>query len=102
MSVVRAAGRIHELRPEQTTSDDVVQMGGGYAFPDLLPDVGEIARKAAQEFRTEALQYGPLFGLPELRDAIVDHARTDGVICNRDNILVLNGAKQALDRKRPA
>ncbi|MBE2277122.1 MAG: PLP-dependent aminotransferase family protein [Rhodobacteraceae bacterium] len=97
MSVLTATPRIGDTRPGTTAPDDVVQMGGGYAFPDLLPDVSQIARNVASDFRTEALQYGPLFGLPDLRDAIVESVRADGVACGRDNILVLNGAKQALD-----
>jgi len=43
------------------------------------------------------LQYGPLFGVPELREAIVDYCLADGVTTSPDNILVLNGAKHALD-----
>ena len=81
----------------QVFSADKIQLSGGYAFPDHLPDLSEIARRVASDHRTEVLQYGPLFGVPELREAIVDYCLADGVTTSTDNILVLNGAKHALD-----
>ena len=76
---------------------DLISLGGGYAFPDTLPDISAEAAYAAREFRTEALQYGPLYGLPELRDEIVRYVGQDGVRAARDNIFVVNGSKQVLD-----
>ena len=73
------------------------RLGAGHAFPDMLPDVSLEAAAAAHDFRTEVLQYGPLLGLPELRDEIVRFIAQDGVHAERDNIIVLTGAKQALD-----
>ena len=95
----RYAARAADQKPAvyQAVSDGKIQLSGGYAFPDHLPDLSEIARRVASDHRTEVLQYGPLFGLPELRQAIVDYCLADGVTTNPDNILVLNGAKHALD-----
>ena len=75
----------------------LIALGGGYAFPEMLPDISLEAANAARDFRTETLQYGPLFGLTELRDEIVRYVGEDGVHAVRDNICVLNGAKQVLD-----
>ena len=81
----------------QGVPSNLIALGGGYAFPDMLPDVSLEAANAARDFRTEVLQYGPLFGLTELRDEIVRYVGHDGVHAGRDNIFVLNGAKQVLD-----
>ena len=43
------------------------------------------------------MQYGPLMGLDDLRDAIAAQVAEDGVICARENILVTNGAKHATE-----
>ena len=76
---------------------DLISLGGGYAFPDTLPDISAEAAYAAREFRTESLQYGPLYGLTELRDEIARFVGQDGVRAARDDILVVNGSKQVLD-----
>ena len=77
-------------------SRNVIQLGGGYGFPDTLPDIVAEAIEAATD-RAEGLQYGPLCGLDDLRDEIVAYLRQDGIEAARENILVVNGAKQALD-----
>jgi 2-aminoadipate transaminase len=81
----------------QGVPSHLIALGGGYAFPEMLPDVSLEAANAARDFRTEVLQYGPLFGLTELRDEIVRYVGQDGVQVGRDNICVVNGAKQGLD-----
>ncbi len=53
--------------------------------------------EAARDRPGESLQYGPLMGLDELRDAIAAFAGADGVTCGRENVLVTYGAKSALD-----
>src|SRR5262245_23553355 len=68
-----------------------IQLGGGYGFPDELPDIVTEAIAAAKD-REEGLQYGPLYGLDDLRDEIVNYLRQDGIAASRENILVVNGA----------
>ncbi|MFK4719306.1 2-aminoadipate transaminase [Bradyrhizobium niftali] len=75
---------------------NLIELGGGYDFPDTLPDIVPEAMAAA-ELKRETLQYGPLYGLEDLRDAIVDYLCQDGITATRENILVVNGAKHALD-----
>ncbi|MFT4068214.1 PLP-dependent aminotransferase family protein [Paraburkholderia sp.] len=74
----------------------MIRLGGGLAFPGELPNIVEEAAAAAA-MRSEGLQYGPLYGLDDLRDAVVDYLAHDGVTAGRDNILIVNGAKHGLD-----
>jgi 2-aminoadipate transaminase len=91
----RAETTVASASPATATSNEI-QLGGGYGFPDELPDIVAEAMAAA-EVRTEGLQYGPLYGLDDLRDEIVRYLSQDGIEAARDNILVVNGAKQGLD-----
>ena len=74
-----------------------IVLNSGLAYPPLLPDVVREAMEAARDRRGESLQYGPLMGLDDLRDAIAAFAGADGVTCGRENVLVTYGAKSALD-----
>ncbi|MBI3495674.1 MAG: PLP-dependent aminotransferase family protein [Proteobacteria bacterium] len=73
-----------------------IQLGGGYGFPEELPDIVAEAIAAAKD-RDEGLQYGPLYGLDDLRDEIARYLQQDGIVAGRENILVVNGAKHGLD-----
>ena len=59
-------------RPRPATPSSLV---GGYGFPDEFPDIAAEAMVAAGGSRVpEGLQYGPLYGLDDLRDEdIVQH-----------------------------
>ena len=61
-----------------TTPKDMIRLGGGLAFPGELPNIVEEAAAAAA-MRSEGLQYGPLYGLADLRDAVVAYLAQDGV-----------------------
>ena len=74
-----------------------IVLSSGLAYPPFLPDVVREAMEAARDRPAESLQYGPLMGLDDLRDEIAAFVAADGVICNRENILVTYGAKSALD-----
>ncbi|MCC7047016.1 MAG: PLP-dependent aminotransferase family protein [Alphaproteobacteria bacterium] len=91
----RAATTVASANPA-TVKSNAIQLGGGYGFPDELPDIVAEAIAAAKD-RAEGLQYGPLYGLDDLRDEIVRYLRQDGIVATRDNILVVNGAKHGLD-----
>ena len=75
----------------------VTVLSSGLAYPPCLPDLVREAASAAGDRITESMQYGPLMGLPDLRAAIVDFVREDGVEIDVDNVLVTYGAKNALD-----
>lgn len=91
----RAQNTVASAAPA-TAHGNLIQLGGGYGFPDELPDIVTEAIEAGNA-REETLQYGPLYGLDDLRDAIVDYLRDDGITATRENILIVNGAKHGLD-----
>ncbi|MGE3063983.1 MAG: PLP-dependent aminotransferase family protein [Hyphomicrobiaceae bacterium] len=74
-----------------------LNMSGGFAFGPTIPNISREAEIAARSFRTESLQYSSVLGLPELRDAIAAYVASDGISCMRDEIMVVNGAKHAID-----
>lgn len=86
------------VAPEGSTTlgGELIELGGGFDFSDELPDIVSEAIAAA-ELKSETLQYGPLYGLNDLRDAVADYLRQDGIAATRENILVVNGAKHGLD-----
>jgi 2-aminoadipate transaminase len=69
----------------------------GHASNAVLPDLTAEAERALTTYRTETLQYAPRPGLPELRACIVDEMVADGITAARENVLVTNGAKHAID-----
>lgn len=69
----------------------------GSAYPPILPDLSREAASSAQSYLAEVMQYGPLMGLPELREAIASYVSEDGVECGPENVLITNGAKHATD-----
>lgn len=87
---LHAAG--HKALPAGT-----LNMSGGFAFPNTLPDLSRVAGIAARDFRSESLQYTSVLGLNDLRDEIAAYAAGDGITCSRDEIIVVNGAKHAID-----
>ena len=99
MSKFRYASRAKDIvaRTHTAMRPNQINLGGGFAFPDSLPDLSVTAEIVAREHRVEGLQYGPLFGLPDLRDEIAYFLKDDDVSATQENILVTNGAKNALD-----
>lgn len=73
-----------------------ILLSSGLAYPPLLPDVAREAADAAAR-AGEALQYGPLMGIDDLREAVRQFVAADGVACTPDNVLITYGAKDALD-----
>lgn len=74
-----------------------ISFASGLANPEELPQLAEIASQVLTDQRTEVLQYGPVFGLQALLDWIVEYSREDGIKVDRDNIIIVNGAKHGLD-----
>ena len=69
----------------------------GHACNVVLPDLTAEAQRALTAFRLETLQYAPRPGLPELRARIVEQMTADGIGVARENVLVTNGAKHAIE-----
>ncbi len=74
-----------------------IALGSGAAYPPLLPDVVREAAEAVGQLREEAMQYGPLMGLDDLREEICRFVSEDGISARPENVLVTYGAKSALD-----
>jgi 2-aminoadipate transaminase len=77
--------------------NDVISLDDGLAYPDGLPHLAALAEKVLSTHRTEALQYGPSKGLPELRRWVSEYVREDGVQITPERVLIVNGAKHGLD-----
>jgi 2-aminoadipate transaminase len=69
----------------------------GHASNAVLPDLTAEAERALTVYRAETLQYAPRPGLADLRARIVEQMAADGIAASRDNVLVTNGAKHAID-----
>ena len=69
----------------------------GHAANAVLPDLTAEATRALTVFRAETLQYAPRPGLADLRARIVEQMADDGVGATREQVLVTNGAKHAID-----
>jgi 2-aminoadipate transaminase len=75
----------------------MISFGSGEAYPEALPDLTPMALLAAGAFRGETLQYGPRFGLTELREWIAAYLDSEGIRVTPDAVLVLHGAKQGIE-----
>lgn len=96
VALARRAARLATARPAPDPAD-VISLGSGHGYPGVFPDLTEMARKALNECRAEALQYGPAPGLPEMRQWIAGYMVNSGVNVTAENVLVVNGAKHGLD-----
>ncbi len=86
------SNRARELRAE---GQDVVSFGAGEPDFPTPAHIIEAATIAAKDPATH--KYSQNVGLPPLRDAIVDYTREfSGVDIESDQIVVTNGAKQAI------
>lgn len=74
-----------------------ISLGSGAAYPPLLPEVVAEAVEAVGPLREEAMQYGPLMGLDDLREEICRYVSEDGIRAQPGNVLVTYGAKSAFD-----
>lgn len=97
MTNYRLANRGRHISGHKTMPAGTLNMSGGFAFGPTIPNISREAEIAARSFRTESLQYSSVLGLPELRDAIAAYVASDGISCMRDEIMVVNGAKHAID-----
>lgn len=78
---------------------DLINMAGGLPEPATwpVPELSAQAAAAVAEHPQEALGYGPIEGLPALRDAIAARFSAPGLTLTRENVLITTGGMQALD-----
>ena len=91
----RASGLAPTLAAAAPASN--LAFDSGHAANSVLPDLTAEAERALTTYRAETLQYAPRPGLPELRSRIVEQMSADGIMAARENILITNGAKHAID-----
>ncbi|MFO1318656.1 MAG: PLP-dependent aminotransferase family protein [Burkholderiales bacterium] len=84
-----AAGRVPGL----------INMAGGLPEPATFPTeaLAAIAGNAVREHTQDVLGYGPVEGLPELRDALARRFSSPGLTLTRDNVFVTSAGMQGLD-----
>lgn len=78
----------------------MVSLAGGLPAPELYPceAIRAATDRALFRWGTQALEYGPVEGLPALRTALAERAGSDfGVRLDAANVLVTTGAMQGLD-----
>lgn len=94
----RRAGK-GPVNVDPKSAASVIAFGGGYPDHSSMPinDLLESARIAMERDGEWALQYAFGAGIPEMVDALRDKLRRDqGIVAERENILITNGASQAL------
>lgn len=96
VSFARRAIPLSSAMPASAPADSI-SFDSGHAFPGVLPDLTHESEVALTRFRTEALQYAPRAGLPELRSWIAEYLAADGVRVAAETVLVTNGAKHAIE-----
>jgi len=84
-----AAGRIPGL----------INIAGGLPAPETYPaaEVAELARQVIEQYPHDTLGYGPIEGLPDLRDAIAARFSTPDLRLGRENVLITSSGMQGLD-----
>jgi len=84
-----AAGRVPGL----------INLAGGLPAPETYPaaELAEIAREAVLRRPADTLGYGPIEGLPELRDAVAARFGGPHLRLGRENVLITAGGMQGLD-----
>ena len=92
----RRAARLASALPPGAPASNLA-FDSGHAANAVLPDLTAEAERALSTFRAETLQYAPRPGLPELRARIVEQMSADSIAATRDQVLVTNGAKHAID-----
>ena len=94
---IRTGPGMTGIDPKDATR--VIAFGGGFPDAASLPiaDILESTRIALERDGDWALQYAFGTGVPELVDVLLDKLRHDqGIVAERENVLITNGASQAL------
>jgi 2-aminoadipate transaminase len=103
---IRYASRMDAVRPSAIrdllrhgADPGIISFGGGYPDPDLFPvaELRSIYREILSGSDRSVMQYTVSDGLPSLRQAIARRMTADGVACEVDEVIVLQGAQQGLD-----
>lgn len=88
-SVFLSAGRVPGL----------INLAGGLPEPDTFPvaELAEFARQAILSHPQDSLGYGPVAGLPELRDCIAARFSSPELRLGRENVLITSSGMHGLE-----
>ncbi|PTM38882.1 PLP-dependent aminotransferase family protein [Bosea sp. 124] len=77
----------------------LINMAGGLPAPETFPiaEIASIAREVVETHAHEVLGYGPIEGLPDLRDALAKRFSSPALALTRANVFVTSGGMQGLD-----
>lgn len=78
---------------------DMINLAGGLPDPAVFPaaELAGMAARAVSSHPAEVLGYGPIDGLPALRDRLAERFSGEGLRLRRENVLVTTAGMQALD-----
>ena len=81
------------------TRADVISLSGGMPDVSLLPQksIKQAVKAASGDERALALQYAGTDGLPALKAVVCDIVRDLGIRCKPGDVMITNGAQEALD-----
>ena len=82
-----------------TSDPEIISFAGGLPAPEVFPtaEIEAATHRVLQQHGSQALQYSPTEGYMPLRELLVRHMGRYGIHVTPDNILVTNGAQQALN-----
>lgn len=77
----------------------LINLAGGLPEPTSFPvsEISTIARDVIEAYPQDVLGYGPIEGLPELRDRLAARFSSSALNLTRGNVLVISGGMQGLD-----
>lgn len=77
----------------------LINMAGGLPAPETYPaaELAALAKRAIERHPQDTLGYGPVEGLPELRDALAARFGNPELRLGRENVLVTSSGMQGLD-----
>ncbi|MCB1844321.1 MAG: PLP-dependent aminotransferase family protein, partial [Halioglobus sp.] len=77
----------------------LINLAGGLPAAETFPagELAEVAKRAIRDFPGETLGYGPIDGLPALRDELARRFSTPSLRLSRENVLVTTSGMQGLD-----
>jgi 2-aminoadipate transaminase len=82
-----------------TARPEVISLAGGLPDTSTFPPQSFAAQmtRIAQESSAQALQYGPTEGFEETKDCIIEVMGAEGMLPEREDIIVTTGGQQAID-----
>ncbi|MEW6555496.1 MAG: PLP-dependent aminotransferase family protein [Actinomycetota bacterium] len=82
-----------------TARPDIISLAGGLPYTQAMdPEtIARSVRRVLAEDHATALQYGPTDGFAPLKHCLVEVMREEGTPCFPEDIIITNGAQQALE-----